>query len=98
LCRSRRKAHTLSKPQLLRAADMDRGLAHRFLDAFTGFLLVAANVAFVSSFFPLIPTVIPSAFLPVGPLSIPLVGFLYLYFWSMEISPPLLRRTVPRSA
>jgi len=65
---------------------MDKELAHRFLDAFTGFLLVAALVAFVFSFFPLIAMVIPSAFLPVGPLSIPLVGFLYLYFRSMEIA------------
>jgi len=65
---------------------MNKGLAHWFLDAFTGFLLVAAHVAFVSSFFPLMPMVIPSAFLPVGPLSVPLVGFLYLYFWSMEIA------------
>jgi len=65
---------------------MDKGLAHRFLDAFTDFLLVAALVAFVSSFFPLIPTVIPSAFLPVGSLSVPLIGFLYLYFRSMVIA------------
>jgi len=65
---------------------MDRGFVHRFLDAFTGFLLVAAHVAFVSSFLPLIAMVIPSAFLPVGSLSVPLIGFLYLYFWSMEIA------------
>jgi len=65
---------------------MDKGLAHQFIEVFTGFLLVAAHVAFVSSFLPLMPMVIPSAFLPVGPLSVPLIGFLYLYFWSMEIA------------